>query len=43
MEVTNIDLTRRKVEQQGVDWIYLTQDMEKCRVVANPRMELQTA
>lgn len=43
MEVTNVELTRRKVEQGGFDWIYLTQDMKKCRIVANPATELQTA
>jgi hypothetical protein len=43
MEDTNIEVTRRNVEQQGVDWVYRTQDMEVCQSVANPVMELQSA
>jgi hypothetical protein len=43
MEDTNIELTRRKVGKQGVDWVYLTQDMEESQAVANPVMDLQTA
>jgi hypothetical protein len=43
MEDTNIELTRRKVEQQGVDWVYLTRGMEESQAVANPVMDLQTA
>ena len=40
---TNIELTLRKLEQQGVDWVYLAQDMEECQAVAKPVMELKTA
>jgi hypothetical protein len=43
MEDTNIELTRRKVEKQGIYWVYLTQDMEERQAVANPVMYLQTA
>ena len=38
MDDNNIELIRIKVVQKVVDWVYLTQDMEKCQAVANTAM-----
>jgi ABC-type sulfate/molybdate transport systems ATPase subunit len=42
MKDTAIELTRRKLEQLGVEWVYLVHDMEECEAVAKPVMELET-